>query len=355
MTRAGCILLLLASGCLFLPNVEEHGYTQCKGDEECAAGRYCQAALCAPPLWNDDAFGARRLLVVESTGAIPAGAAVPVRIGVGGAFDSGDLGPDGRFTHFAPRGELGGTWREIEAFFDLYNDHVIAWLPLQEAVDDSAVQLGWVETNTGANDATRTAADPSALFTAFDDFEGAALGDNYVVFGGDPQVQDSQVTVGDNQRVLLAEGIAPPFSLTFRGRINGAACDNFFLGLEGDDRASYSAPSIGLLATGALVAVLEVAPNEDAVPRPVVEGLALDTAEHRYRFDVGGGQVKLFIDDDEVAAPLINPGIEAERLFPVVDVDGDCSFSVERLMVSPLPPQGVTVRAEDEVAFQIFE
>jgi len=136
------------------------------------------------------------------------------------------------------------------------------------------------------------------------------------------------VNVADNQKLILDEPLTPPFSLTFRGRINGAACDALYIGLEGDNNAGYSAPSMGLFALEGLSANAEVAPEEESVPTPVEQNIALDTAEHRYRFDVGGA---------------------------VVDVDGACSFDIERLWVTPLPIEGVKVEGQSRVVFGGFE
>jgi hypothetical protein len=352
-------MVALLSGCLFVPAVQQHGYTTCESSADCAAGRSCEVGLCAPPPWNDDGYGERSLLVVEAAGAVPAGAAVPVRIGAGGILDSGDLGPDGRFTFFTdvPGSGTAGTWETLPTFLDIYGDHLLVWMPTTNALSaGGSDQLAWLEASTGEIEPTGLI-EPESVFELFDDFDGQLLDPQlWETFGaGDPLVAESEVTVASGQRLVLARALEPPFSVTLRGRINGAACDRFFLGLEGDEAPSYTAPSVGLFATSGLTAVAEVAPTSDSVPRPVEEGIALDTAEHRYRFDVGGGQVKLYIDDVAVAEPDLRPPLEADALYFVIDVDGDCSFEAERVMVTPLPLEGVTVSVEPKVIFQVFE
>ena len=63
----------------------------------------------------------------------------------------------------------------------------------------------------------------------------------------------------------------------------------------------------------------------------------------------------MYIDDEEVAAPDLRPPFANQELYAVVDVDGACSFDIERLWVTPLPIEGVKVEGQSRVVFGGFE
>lgn len=343
------------AGCLWSPSIEGHGYNRCQGDAECAPGRSCQVGVCAPPPWNDDRFTARQLFVVENKAEapLPQGAAVPVRVGEGGVIGSRELGVDGRFTYFD---EGTQSWETLPVFRDIYDDHLFAWMPLRAEVPKGGkAALAWLETQTGAPD-PNLLEDPSRVFAFFDDFDGDALdAERYDVFGtGTPALGQGRVNVADNQRLVVKEPLVPPFSVVFRGRVNGVTCNRIDLGLGGDDEASYPTPWAGFFLDPSAELVPEVAPTVDSVPRPVGDGVALGTLEHRFRIDVGDGRVRFSIDDDYVAEPELRPPLEAEALYFRIAVSGECSFDLERLMITPLPIDAPAVSAEARVEYEIF-
>lgn len=346
---------LAASGCLWSPNIEGQGYNRCQADADCAPGRACEVGLCAPPPWNDDAFGARQLFVVENKAAtpLPAGAAVPLRVGAGGVIESRELGVDGRFTFF-DKDAL--AWSVTPVFRDIYDDHLLTWIPLgAEVPAGQSAPLAWLETQTG-DVAPTILEDPSQVFLFFDELEGTELDpERYDTFGtGTPTLSDGHVNVADNQRLVATVPLAPPVSVVFRGRINGATCSRFYVGLTANDDAGYAPPSAGFFSNAALELVPEVAPDADSVPRPVGDNVPLDTAQHRFRIDVGDGRARFSIDDDVVAEPDLRPPLEAEALYFRLEVDGACSFDLERLMVTPLPIDEPVVTAEARVEYEIF-
>jgi hypothetical protein len=353
------VALAPATGCLFAPDVASHGYTDCTSDDDCAAGRSCALGLCAPPPWNDPAFAARRLLVVDNTDteqAILSGAAVPVRIGAAGLLQSADLGVDGRFTFYD---RAAASWTEVPVFRDIYDDQLIVWVPVQEEVPPGAsAQLAWLENAT--DDLLPTVLEePERVFSVFEDFPFATLdADTWSVYGaGEPTVQNGIVNIADNQKIAHGTGLAPPFSVVARGRINGNTCDQVFVGVVSDDGAGFEPPSAGFFVQQNLATILEVGPAPQSVPQqpPDLEGITLDTAEHRFRIDVGPRTVRFWLDDEPLGSPELVPPFAGETLYFMVDVDGACSFDLTRLMVSPLPFATPEVRAEGAVAYEILE
>lgn len=361
MTRALALLVPLAlAGCLFAPAIERYGYTRCDVDDDCAAGRACFAGRCSPPPWNDPGFGTRQLLVVENPGEtdVPAGAAVSVRVGEGGLLETADLGADGRFTFYDWGAQ---AWEEVPVFRDVYDaaGFLNVWLPLRvPAPAGETVALAWLDAQSGANDPQILEA-PERVFAVFDDVDVAVLDEaSWTTYGtGDVLVGDGRINVADNQKLVRLDALAPPFSLTVRGRINGATCDQLYLGLVSDPGAGFEPPSAGFFVTGNLTAALEVAPTATSVPQQPsdLESIGLDTAEHRFRLDVGDGGVRFVLDGETVGEPRLSPRFAGEALYLIVDVDGACSFDLNRLFVTPLPFTHPTVTAEEKVEFELTE
>jgi hypothetical protein len=358
MTRALVALLVLAApGCLFVPDVQSHGYTRCSDDSECAAGRACAAGLCAPPRWNDARFERRQLIVVDNRAEEPlrAGMALPLRIGAEGLLASAAFGVDGRFTYFSFKDD---AWREVPTWRDIYGGHLFAWLPLQEDVPAGRkAPLVWVESLTGERE-PNLREDVGRVFPLlFEELEEQALfADGRWRFfgtGGAPLHGEGRVVVADNQKLVLRTRLAPPFSLTARGRINGVTCQQVYVGLTASDGVSFEPPSVGFWMNNGLEAQLEVAPQEVSEPR-YVGSAQLDTAMRRYRIDVGDQSVRWALDDEVLGEP---EGLRflGEELFFRVEVGGACSFELDTLWVTPLPFVHPTLRAEPVVEYRIFE
>ncbi len=361
---ARLLLLLLAgacsSACLFSPALDEQGYLRCGTVDECAAGRGCVSGLCTPPPWNDVRFGSRQLVVVENTSSdqpLAAGAALPLRIGAGGILDTAALGVDGRMTFYS---FAAGAWSAVPLWRDVYDDHLLLYAPVQEEVAlGQRAQLGWIETQTGERE-PGFQDDAAGVFPLlFEDFLGDALDDSrWESFGtgGAPDVQGGRVNVADNQQLVSTLGLTPPFSLTFKGRINGVNCDPLYLGFTSDVNSGLDPPSLGFFVQQGLVAQLEVGPNANSVPQqpPELDEVTLDTASHRYRLDVGSEKVRFVLDGEVVGEPAAIRFL-GEELFFTVDVDGDCSFDLELVHAAALPIARPALQVEDVVQYQIFE
>jgi len=356
LSLGACALTL--AGCLFSPAIESYGYTRCESDADCAAGRACFSQRCSPPPWNESAFGVRQLLTVDnpSDEVLPAGAAVPVRVGAGGLLTTDEFGVDGRFAFYdwAAQG-----WDNVPGFRDLYEDHLNIWLRVSDAVPAGAsAQLAWLETSTGTGESQLLEA-PEQVFTLFDDIDVAVLdAGDWASFGtGSPMARDGKVNVADNQKLVRTEALTPPFSITARGRINGAACDQLYVGLVSNPGAGFESPSVGFFFAGALTADLEVAPTATSVPQQPgdLESVALDTAEHRLRIDVGSGGVRFWVDGEVVGQPRLSPRFAGAELYFIIDVDGACSFDLERVFVSPLPFESPVVSVGARIEFEIVE
>lgn len=350
---------VVVTGCFFSPSLDEHGYTRCAAEGECAPGRGCLSGLCTPPPWNDDAFAQRRLLVVKNASEqspLVAGAALPVRIGAGGLLPTDALGVDGRLTFYS---FAAGAWRAVPVWRDIYDDHLLLYAPVQEEVPaGKEAAFVWIETQTGTRD-PGFSDDAAAVFPLlFDELEGEELDEaRWRSYGtGAPTVSDGRVNVADNQRLVSRVGLAPPFSLTFKGRINGVTCDALYVGLNSDDGVSDAYPSVGFFVRQDLATLLEVAPTEDSVPQqpPDLDDITLDTALHRFQLDVGSQKVRFGVDGELVGEPA-TLRFEGEELYFTIDVDGACSFDLEVVHASPLPFARPELRAGEAVVYEIVE
>ncbi len=370
----GC--LLLQQACLFLPAIDDDGYTACISDEECAAGRNCvspfgnEAGRCAPPPWNNEAFEKRRALIVTNPSDVdlPAGAAVPVAFGGDeDVLPLDQVQPDARFTQFDADE---GSWSVVGVYRDLANgsglddDTFVVWIPLARALPAGGSDaLAFLEQGTEAGSPT-VVEDPLSAFALFDDLDAFPVdGDDLQskgVFVDAPGAAaaiagESEVTIGDNVKVVWRAGLAPPISVTFRARINGLTCREVFLGLTSQASASFEVPSAGFFVDTDLLAVGEIAPGVGDTPTALSAAQLISEqpgALHRYTVTVDAGAVRLLVDDvlfDERAD--LRPGFGPSKLLPTVEVGGDCSVDVDAVWLSPLPTQSPRVVAEDELLF----
>lgn len=360
---AGIFSFLLSGACLWHPNIEQNGYTNCNSDNDCAAGRYCDVGLCAPPPWRDFAYGQRQLVLVEnhSKQTMPAGTAVPVRIGEGGVIPISDFGADARFAVF---NRATGAWQDQSVYRDLFDDFLIAWLPLAEDVADGQTgTVTWIESKH--EDGVQSITDTTDVFTFYDGFLPPSDGtqtlpvDDYRTFGtGQVTINGDSLIVADNQKVVLRRPWRGAVSATIKGRINGTDCDGVYMGFIADDQAGYAAPSAGLFMVQNLAAGLEVAPHADSVPTINSAPTNLDTALRRYTVEVttgaGGGSRALV--DDVVLDEFIderNPFDDVDLYF-VIDVDGACSLEIDDLWVSALPMPAPKITVETAVPLKLF-
>lgn len=346
------------SACLFRPAIDDDGYTSCDDTAGCAAGRECQGGLCVPPPWNDPAYARRRLLVVENRADEPlrAGSAVPLRIGADGLFDASELGVDGRLRYYDPPT---ARWREVPAWRDVYDDHLLLYVPLQESVPAAKEgQLLWVETQSGTRDPGITDEGRAVFGLLYEDFADESLsGRPWRIHGGElPSFDDQRIVVKDNEQLVSTLPLEPPFSLTWKGRINGVSCEQVYVGLVSDDEPGFLPPSAGYFVGANLEAFLEVAPTEESVPQqpPDLSSVRLDTAMHRYQLDVGDERVR-FVLDGELLGETTTLRFGGENLHFVVDVDGECSYELDLVHATEMPFTAPALRSETVVEYQIFD
>lgn len=353
------LLVLFPAACLFLPNIQAAGYTACDSDEDCAAGRACEAGLCAPPPWHDPVFQERLLIVVDNPAdqPLPAGTAIPVPVGgANGVFALADVRPDARYTDFD---NTTRSWRVLPVFRDVFEDRFVVWIPTSRPIPAGGTDvLAWIEQDTA--DGTPTVEErPLEVFSLFDGFDGDILDPDQVFIdapaAAPPLVQDGEVNVADNVKLVWRDGLVPPLTVTFRARINGTTCDEVFLGLTADDGPSFSAPSAGFFIDTDLATVGEVAPTADSVPTALSSPAPLDTAQRRYSITVDNDDVRFSVDGvvfDE--RQDLRPPFEPTRLLPTVEVGGTCSVDVDAVWMSPLPFVAPALRGEPVISLGFF-
>jgi hypothetical protein len=351
---APAIVAVMTCGCIFAPNVAPAGYTSCASDDDCAAGRFCEESLCAPPPWRDKDFTTRHTLIVENTSdlPVPAGAAVPVRVGGEGALlQLADIGVDFRFGHYD---HAAAAWSEVAVYLDRERDRFTAWLPLQhELAPGRKAALAWIEHNT-LEQLPVVLEDPGAAFRAYDAFDDALAAPRWFT-RGTPRVQDGVVNVGDNQVAVLSVPLVPPVLVQAIARLNGTTCGQVFLGLVGDDRAILEVPpSAGVFVGTDLAAQTSVAPTADSVPTPVGESFTAPTRFSRWEFAVDEGAVRVALDGVTLFSEIdLRPPFSSAPLFFAVQVGGACSVDVDAIWASPLPQPLPKVVAEPPVNFDL--
>lgn len=365
-SRAGlalaAVLAVVLPACLFLPNVEQHGYARCEGDGDCEPGRSCGEGLCAPPPWHDEKFNDRRLLVVknEDTAPLSKGTAVPVLIGGDtGLLALGDVGPDLRFADFD---RASSTWSVVPVFLDREEDRFTAWVPTQREIPQGKSDvLAWIESDTPDRLPT-VVEDPPATFEVFDGFEADAIDEGVwrrLGTGGGPLVDNGLARIADNQALVLQRPLTGPVLATVLARVNGTTCDDVFIGLVGDDRSLFTVPpTAGFFVDTDLQGSVLLAPTADpnSVPTPVAT-LAASTALERYIVAVDASGVQVRVNDQILYEELDQrpPFDPAVPLHLAIQVGGACSVDVEAVWVTPLPLPAPTVSAGPLVNFQLFD
>jgi hypothetical protein len=376
--RAAALLLVLlllvvaVGGCFFAPNIAPHGYVACAADADCEAGRLCELAdgsgaangLCAPPPWNDEEFGHRRVLVVtnESEEPMPAGTAVPVLLGGEGAragvLGLEALGPDFRFTDFDPATR---TWGVRAVHLDREEDRFTAWIPLaRDLVQGRSDVLAWIESNSFAG-AVAVTEDAAAVFAvgeyeAFDD-AASSLAEPWTVRGA-PTVDRGLVNIGDNESIILDRPFTGPIQANVIARVNGVNCTEVFVGFSGDEDAAFALPP----AAGLFIDVVndQLAGTALLGPVPVQEGgqleerggIAVSGGLMRISVNVDAAHVRVLVDDETVVDDALSTPFPDNPLYFAIHVGGACSLDVDALWItpSPLPPPTVTLGPLVELA-----
>lgn len=357
-----CMLALWGTStvaCLFQPDLAAAGYTSCTSDDDCAAGRLCSDALCAPPPWHDEEFDDRRLLTVTNRdiAPLPAGTAIPVPIGGEGApLALADVGVDLRFTDFAPATR---TWQVTAVHLDRQDDRFTAWIPLPRAVLPGRTGvLAWVESDTEAALPT-VLEDPLRTFAVFDDFSAPALDETLwraLPPDNGPEVLEGRARVSDNQALILTPPLVPPTRVDVIARVNGTTCEEIFIGLIGDDRSLFTVPpTAGLALENAREGNVLVAPTPGSVPTPVAAAALAATADSRYAFMVDGAGVRVSVDGTVLYEELdLQPSFGAEPLYLAMRVGGACSLEAAAVWVTPAPLPTPTLEVGPLVERRVF-
>lgn len=349
-------LVPCVGACLFLPELASHGYTPCGGDSSCPPGRYCDESLCAPPPWHDQAFGTRRAIVVAnpSSSIIPAGAAIPVVVGgEAGALALAELGADFRFADFE---RASASWRVVSVYLERESDRFTAWIPTARDIPAGGSDvLVFVESNT-ADGLPRVTEDAAATFANWHSFDAPLADDAWFQSpAGGPIVQDGMVNVADNQAVVLRAPLVPPVLAVLVARVNGATCDEVFLGLVGDDRALFQVPpEAGLFVGSGLAGTVQLAPTTDSTPTDVGGGVTVTNAMARTLVAIDGGGVLVeHAGTTAFTDPDLRPPFGADPLYLAVQVGGACSVDVEAVWTTPLPQPFPAVTVEPPVDFNL--
>ncbi len=354
---AGAVLVVASvGGCIWAPNIAPDGYVSCAADKDCDPGRSCEEHVCAPPPWDDEQFGSRRLLTVNNGDdkPLPKGTAVPVSVGGDGAdLPLDEVGPDFRIVDFD---EQTGAWHVVPVFLDRLADRFTAWIPTQREIAQGRTGvLAYIEADTFDKVPT-VVEDPSTTFADFDGFDDG-LDDTRWRVTGTPNVDGGIVNVGDEQAVVLRRQLTPPVLMTALVRINGRDCGQVFVGLIGDDQSLFNVgPSAGVFVSDQLAAAAQVAPDENSTPTPLGDSFVATNSFARVTVAVDGGGV--FVGSDDTVAYQesdLRPPFSDAPMFAAIQVHGACSVDVDALWTTPLPQPLPVVAAADAVHFQLFE
>jgi hypothetical protein len=353
------VVLSALPACWFAPDVARYGYDACADDAECAPGRTCEEALCAPPPWHDADFGVRRLLVVEnpSEATIPRGAAVPVPVGAEGVLALDEVEIDARVAAFDEQeSEPADAWSVTEVFRDIEgeDDRYRLWIPLARDLGPKRrAALGWLEMKTFEEEPTLVE-DPASVFALYDAFDDPTL-PGWTIFddGAAFVVEDGVATVGDNQRLTSIAALAPPVQATFVLRVNGLTCDEVFVGLVADPEASFPLPPMaGLFVDQDLNGALRVGPEETSTPQDFGDVRA-PTGVARLTVGVDHDRVSAALDGAAFADEEVRPGFGDDPLFVRVQVGGVCTVDVLAAWTTPSPLPGPAVEADAPVTLQL--
>ena len=220
----------LWSGCFFMPNVDESGYTDCDTTNDCDVGRYCASNYCVPPPWHDESYNQRRLLVLENQreAKLYKGNAISFWVGESGTTLSlEDVTSDTRYLYFDIEAQ---RWDILPVYFDVFDDRYAVWLPISEDVAAGGrAPLVWMENLAGDSDKGPNVS-PSQVFAMYYNFGVTeSCQSPWLCFGtGTPVLTEGVVRVEDNQMMLLDQPLTLPFDISFKLRINGANCENVF-------------------------------------------------------------------------------------------------------------------------------
>ena len=349
--------LVLMSGCLFIPSIEEAGYNSCESEKDCGVGRQCTAGYCTPPPWNDESYERRRLLVLENetVSELPEAGALVFWVGASGMTLKLDEVPsDTRYTYYHADEN---TWKTVPVFLDTFDDRYAVWVPLSASLASGArAPLVWMESKSGDAEGEATIS-PIDVFDAFYNFgAGEACVAPWLCFvTGAPVPDNASIRVADNQMMVLSEGLTLPFDVSFKLRVNGSSCENVFWGLKGGKNQSFDPPMLGFNVGTDRDMSFEVYPRSDSLAPEITDLAQMDTVLRTYRIHAGTTSIRIYRDQDLLAAIPLETLLEEEgTYYPYLDVDGDCSIEIRNFWATSTPVGSVKITPESPVDFQLF-
>jgi hypothetical protein len=197
--------------------------------------------------------------------------------------------------------------------------------------------------------------DAAQVFSVFDGFDGDGVDAARWQVTGDVRVEDGVALVPAGGALVLSQGFAPPLQATVVARLNGATCDEVFIGFTGDEDALFDVPpSAGLFVDVDLQASARIAPTADSVPTDVGTPGRGANRFARTTVAVDGGAVRIAVDEEVFVDDAdVRPPFGAAPLFLAVQVGGSCSVDVDALWLTPLPLPPPEVSAAASTTFDL--
>ena len=350
-------LFIFGTGCLFVPSIDDAGYHSCESDQDCGVGRHCSVGYCTPPPWNDEIYERRRLLVLENetVSNLPQSGALVFWVGEPGmTLQLDEVPSDTRYTYFNPEDK---TWQTVPVYVDAFDDRYAVWVPLSEPLASGArAPLVWMESKSGDSGDGATIS-PTEVFGAFYNFGAReACESPWLCYGtGAPVLDGASVRIADNQMMVLSEGLSLPFDVAFKLRVNGSSCENVFWGLKGTKTQSFDPPMLGFNVGTDREMSFEVYPQTESLAPELTDLAQMDTVLRTYRIHAGEGSIRIYRDQELLAAIPLDTSLDAEATYyPYLDVDGECSIEIRNFWATSTPVGSVKITPESPVDFQMF-
>jgi hypothetical protein len=342
--------------CFFAPDLATSGYAPCGTDGECAAGRFCQEQLCAPPPWNDTAFRERRQLVVKNASTFPlaAGTAVPFRVGdvaAGAVLATADVRVDFRLTRYTSA----TGFQSVPVYLDREEAAFTVWAPLlQDVAPGAEAAFAIIEQATTSGQLTIDEA-PARVFRLFDEvdrqFDPAA-----VFVRGNVQFDEGEATIPENGLLIWLQPLTAPIDLTFKATVDGINCGQVSMGVTTSDDATTTTPSVQFFfpaATTSPTVVGEVYINDEAgVPLASASPTPVTNRKSQYRIVADENGMRFLINGVVVDEHLnqTRPALQVDKpFFARIDVDGSCAVRLDAIWETPLPTVAPVVTAAPAV------
>jgi len=224
------VVFAAGAGCLFAPEIADHGYTSCERTDECAPGRHCEYGFCAPPTWWNEQYSARYQILVENsdTATVPSGALGELLVGVDGDLSLDQVGyapvivhEDPTATEPAPATALRDPRGDNYAF--------VFQLPGEIAPGAAFGDL-WLYVGGSVDIATPGYSTSEEVYAAFESFDGDALSAEQYRWEGTADLGGGQLVMRASSWLVSAQTFTNS-EVSVDLQLYGAACAEFGLGL----------------------------------------------------------------------------------------------------------------------------